>query len=56
MLNSNMSNMVLSLGKGQHKLRCPSTECQQRKKKNLKTLSVKVDMDGAVYYLSLIHI
>ena len=50
MENSNMSDMVLSLGKGQHKLQCPSTECQQRKKKNLKTLSVKVDMDGAVYY------
>ena len=48
--NSNMRNMVLNLSIGQHKLQCSSIECQTRKKKNLKTLSVKVDVDGAVYF------
>ena len=34
---------------GQYKLRCPSIECQNRKKKNLKTLSVNITADKFVY-------
>ena len=42
--------MVQNLGIGQHKIHCPSFDCRDRKKKNLKTLAVKVDYDGFVYY------
>ena len=45
-----INDMVLNLSKGQHKIHCPAIECRERKKKNLKTLSVKVDHEGAVYY------
>ena len=48
--NARISNMVLKLGIGQHKIHCPSIECQRRKKKNLRTLSVKVDKEGAIFF------
>ena len=50
MENLNIRNMVLNLSVGQHKIHCPSFECRERKKKSLKTLSVKVDKDGAVFF------
>jgi len=50
MENLQIRSMVLNLNLGQHKIQCPSVECRDRKKKNLRTLSVKVDGDGAVYY------
>ena len=50
MENVQINVMVRNLGVGQHKIHCPSFECRDRKKKNLRTLSVKVDHDGAVYY------
>ena len=50
MENVQINVMVRNLGVGQHKIHCPSFECRDRKKKNLRTLSVKVDPDGAVYY------
>ena len=34
---------------GQYKLQCPSIECQNRKKRNLKTLSVNITADKFVY-------
>tara|TARA_B100000902_G_scaffold180425_1_gene173411 strand:+ start:5762 stop:7513 length:1752 start_codon:yes stop_codon:yes gene_type:complete len=50
MENLNIRNMVLNLSVGQHKIHCPSFECRERKKKSLKTLSVKVDKEGAVFF------
>jgi len=34
---------------GQYKLHCPSVDCQNRKKRNLKTLSVNITADKFVY-------
>ena len=50
MEQAKISVMVQNLGIGQHKIHCPSFDCRDRKKKNLKTLAVKVDYDGFVYY------
>ena len=50
MEQAKISVMVQNLGIGQHKIHCPSFDCRDRKKKNLKTLAVKVDCDGFVYY------
>ena len=47
MENVQINVMVRNLGVGQHKIHCPSFECRDRKKKNLRTPSVKVDHDGA---------
>ena len=43
-----LRNAAIKLGGGQHKINCPSCE-SQRKKKNQKTLSIKIEMDSIMY-------